>query len=315
MITMIGFHRATKTYGKWPLGIESNGDQYIHLMDFNDDRKYHADCYFQTNILKPKFLNTKFGKDIIGIPLTFIRNSGKPVLVSESNVFRETNGYRRIGWNSYLWTDGNFNNDNVGPERWNKFQKDTNITIKDWKSAGDDIVIMAQKEGDSSLLKLYEYGHKSFYDWIKATIVEIKKYSDRKIIIRPHPKQFSIGCRKINELVNQFDNVVLSENAKNVIDLNQYKATLNDDLKNAYCVVTYNSLSAIESLCRGIPIFTMDNGSMAWPVSHHDVSQIENLDLTIDLQDWKNKVAYTIWHKSEIKRGEAWAHLKPVHFT
>ena len=74
-----------------------------------------------------------------------------------------------------------------------------------------------------------------------------------------------------------------------------------DTLHSAYCAVTYNSLSAVESITEGIPTFALNDGSMVWPVAHKDLSQIENLDYSIDLTQWKYDIAYTQWNKAERK--------------
>ena len=94
---------------------------------------------------------------------------------------------------------------------------------------------------------------------------------------------------------------------------NQGGESLDKDLDNAYCVITYNSLSGVEAVEAGIPTFAMDNGSMVWPIAHKDLSQIENLNYDIDLQEWKNKIAYTVWNKKEVISGECWGHLKAVY--
>jgi hypothetical protein len=93
---------------------------------------------------------------------------------------------------------------------------------------------------------------------------------------------------------------------------NQGGEALDRDLQNAYCVITYNSLSGIEAVEAGVPLFAMENGSMAYPLAHKDLSQIENLNYNIDLQEWKNKIAYTIWNKSEVQSGVCWNHLRQV---
>jgi hypothetical protein len=86
------------------------------------------------------------------------------------------------------------------------------------------------------------------------------------------------------------------------------------DLEKAYCVITFNSNSAVESLCEGIPIFALDAGSAAYDVAHHNLSQIENLNYNIDITNWCNKISYTVWSTEEVARGETWSHLKPVYF-
>ena len=312
MIKMIGFLGISKNYYKWPQGIETLGDSYTRIDNFDPNAIYEADCFYQTNMIKPKFLHGD-RLDREGAKYLYIKNSGKPVLVSESAPFRKYGGYLRFGWNSYMWTDANCNNDNVGKERWKKFEKNTGITFADWHSPGDHILIMGQKEGDSALVPLFDEG-KTFYDWVIETIFEIRKYTDRPIVFRPHPRTATRGIRKLTQFIKnkQLVNVRLSDNIS--YGGNQGGTGLDADLDAAYCVVTYNSLSGIEAVEKGIPVFAMNNGSMVYPIAHTDLSHIENIDYNIDLQDWKNKVAYTVWNKKEVASGECWAHLKPVYF-
>lgn len=312
MIKMLGFRFVSKHYDGWIDGMKTHGDVYEYIYDYKQGKHYPADCYLQANLIKPKFLLDDV-KDIYGDKYQYILDSKKPYLVTESPPFREYPEYRRYGWHSYGWVDANCNNENVGPERWNKFVKRTNITIKDWHSPGDDIIIMSQKEGDSALTHMYET-YESFYDWVVEIIKEIRKYSDRRIIIRPHPRNLDRGIKKATAILQDpnLKNVYISNNV--TAGGKQGGEGLNIDLANAYCVVTFNSLSAVEAVTRGIPVFALDDMSMVWPIAHKDISSIENLDYTIDLQDWKNKIAYTMWNRDETSSGETWAHLKPVYF-
>ena len=263
--------------------------------------------------MKPKH-TSKGRTETQGQYYQYILDSSKPFIVSESNPFRKYEGWTRFGWWSYKWTDANCNNENVGNERWNKFEKATDITIKDWHSPGDNILIMGQKENDSSLISLYEKYH-SFWDWVLEVIDTVRKYSDRPIVIRPHPRNADRGIREIKEriLTSNLKNVQLTENISHGV--NQGGEPLNRDLANAYCVVTYNSLGAVEAICEGIPTFALDDGSMIWPIAHRNLDQIENLKYDINLQEWKNKIAYTMWNKKEVDSGECWAHLKQVYFA
>lgn len=303
----------SKLYYHWDKGMEKHGDRIIVVPNPVDYKNLDdADCYYQTNLLKPKH-DADGRSSGQGNHYRYILNSKKPFIVSESNPFRKYNGWARFGWWSYKWTDANCNNDNVGSDRWNKFEKESNITIKDWNSLGNNILIMGQKENDSSLVSLYEK-YNNFYDWVLDIIETVRKYSDRPIIIRPHPKNEGRNIGRIKECIlsKNIKDVTMSENRST--GGNQGGESLEKDLSNAYCVITYNSLSGVEAVCEGIPTFAMENGSMVWPIAHKDLSQIENLNYNIDLQEWKNKIAYTIWNKEEVTKGECWAHLKPVFF-
>lgn len=312
MIKIVGFRLISKNYYDFQRGIRRHGDKYEVISDFDRGKEYPADCYYQTNLLKPKFLYKRLDEQ--GVKYLYIQNTKKPFLVSESEPFREYKGWLRFGWNGYGWEDANCNNDNVGPERWNKFESKTGIKIKDWNSPGDNIVIMGQKEGDSALVRLYEQGYSSFYDWVEDVIAEIRKHTDRPIIIRPHPRGLDRGLKHINQIIGskKYTNVYLTENIKR--GGNQGGDSLDADLANAHCIVTFNSLSAVEAVTRGVPVFALDSGSMVYPIAHKDLKNIEKINYNIDLQEWKNKIAYTFWNKQEVKQGEMWAHLKPVYF-
>lgn len=318
-VKMIGFPPpVSKTYHNWEQGLERHGDEYVHCETLDDPAVLDADCFYQTNELKPKFFH-EHRAETHGNLMLHILDSKKPFIVSESAPFRKHPEWLRFGWWSYKWDLGNFNNNNVDDSRWKKFQQATKTTFKDWNSPGDAIVIMGQKEGDSSLRRIYEAGYESYYYWVADQVKEIRKYSDRQIIIRPHPRNLKRGIRYTQKALFMLQkdgvdtsNVVVSDNLTD--GGNQGGEGLEADLALAHCVVTYNSLSSVEAVEEGIPVFALDGGSMAWPVAHHDLSQIENLRYDIDLTDWQNKIAYTMWNKEDVQSGDCWAHLKPEYF-
>ena len=318
MIRMVGFKHASKPYYGWALGMQRNGDQYLDMSMIKKNINYDADCFYQTNMMKPKF-NSKENnvENLYGKKYEYILSTGKPFIVSESAVFREFHGYKRFGWWSYGWVDANCNNNDVGNERWLKFENTTGIHIKNWHSPGKNIIIMGQKEGDSALVDIYKE-FDSFSSWINFTIKKIRKHTDRPIIFRPHPMNLARGIRNWEKIIhpflehNKIKNVHLSEFLSDGVS--QGGEGLEKDLQRAYCVVTYNSLSAVEAVVRGIPVFATNNMSMVWPIAQKNFSQIEELNYNIDLQDWKNKIAYTMWNREEVKNGHTWAHLKSVYF-
>ena len=178
---------------------------------------------------------------------------------------------------------------------------------------------MGQKEGDSSLERIYEEGYISYYDWMLDQIRVIREYSDRDIVIRPHPRNLERGLRYTRKALCKMQlegidtsNITVSENLTS--GGNQGGEGLAADLADAYCVVTYNSLSGIEAVEEGIPVFALDGGSMVHPIAHHDLSEIEDLRYDIDLSEWQNRIAYTMWNKEDVETGKCWAHLKPAYF-
>lgn len=307
-VKVVGIRGSVKAVRHIAEGMKKHGDEYQLADSVNDLSVSNADAYLQTNLLKPKFATV--GKDG---PYEYILNSGKPFLVQESPNFRKYAGsYQRLGWYSYKWTDGVFGNENSPSDRWNKFERETGITFKDWNSPGDKIIFMGQKEGDSSIVDIYKQGFKSYTDWMLKTIRDIRTYTDREIIIRPHPRNLRAGLKGANWVANQFTGVRVSDNL--TVGGGQGGDGLAADLKKAYCVVTYNSLSGIESVEEGIPTFALHNGSMIWPIAHRNLAEIENLKYDTDITQWKYDIAYTQWTVEEQKNGDSWAHLKPLFF-
>ena len=302
-----------KKLSGWPEGIRSVGDNF-----WTANANYHgldvADCFIQFNILNPY---RTYHRPRRSKSYQVILDSGKPFLVIEEGVFRQFSEYKRVGWWNYKRNKGNFNNDNVDDTRWNQFVKNTGLQIKDWKSPGDDILIMGQLDGDSSLTEMIESGYLTFFDWVKDKIPEIRKYSDRKIVFRPHPKSLVKYDDDIYQLNKKYGKIELSQN-QIISDYDNTKnggESLYQDLKNSHCVVTLNSNSAIEAACEGIPIFVLDEGSMAYDIAHNDFSKIEDINYDIDITEWCNKVAYTIWTDEEVRDGLVWNHLRPVYFS
>jgi hypothetical protein len=85
--------------------------------------------------------------------------------------------------------------------------------------------------------------------WLEDTITEIKKYTDRPIVIR--------------------DKGLRPDRIKNNSVAMQCKR------EQIHCVVTYQSMAALEALHYGIPAFTMAP-SCVDSVANKDLSQIEN---------------------------------------
>jgi len=121
--------------------------------------------------------------------------------------------------------------------------------------------------------------------WLQQTVETIKQHTDREIVIRE---------KKIRHERQLHDTIW---------------AALQDDI---YCMVTFNSIAAIEALCAGKPVFAMGPNA-----AHHfaksDLSQIENPLIPDDEEIYKFfcHLAYCQFTKAEMKDGTAWSILNP----
>ncbi len=80
------------------------------------------------------------------------------------------------------------------------------------------------------------------------------------------------------------------------------------DFKEAYAVVGFNSNALTESVCEGIPTFSMCASSMAWQCSNKDLKDIEN-PIIYDRTQWLYDLGYCQWREDEIAQGLPWLHL------
>jgi hypothetical protein len=159
-------------------------------------------------------------------------------------------------------------------------KKDYGVSEKDflkpWKVNGSKILICPPSDKVASV-----FGIKND-KWITDTVEEIKKYSDREIIIRTKPQSRSerVGSNPIQSVL--------------------------DD--NIFILVTYNSIAATEAIIHGIPAITLGPNA-ASNVSINNIKDIEQ-PIYPDRQLWLNNLAYGQFHVSELKDGTAWEYLQ-----
>lgn len=102
--------------------------------------------------------------------------------------------------------------------------------------------------------------------WLEETIFKIKKHTDRKILVST-----------------------------------KYKNPMSEVIKNAWCVVTDHSNSAIDAMAQGVPaIFTNPARKLG------SIEDVENPPM--DREFFKN-LAHNQWTLEEIKSGKAWSDL------
>ena len=224
------------------------------------------------------------------------KQTGKRVLIADSNLFLYANKenpshYLRYSFDDVFPITGEYFWNDPDPSRWKKISRDLNLTLKDWKTNGEFILICTQRNGGWSM--------KGFdvVDWLNRTVNEIRKYTDRPIVIRPHP-----GDKNAVNYLNRKDpRWTISKSEK-----------ITDDFKNAWCVITYNSSPGVAAAIEGIPVFVTDSQpqvSQAYDVANTDLALIET-PKTFERQQWIEKISMSHWNFDELKSGEAWGHIR-----
>jgi len=126
----------------------------------------------------------------------------------------------------------------------------------------------------------------SMEQWVKQTILEIKKHSDRKIVVRPHPR---------SQIREKFIDAV--------IELPKKLADSYDDFDINYhyhCVINHNSGPAVQAAIHGTPVIC-DSSSLAHPISEK-WENLEKLQLP-DRDEWFLKLCHSEWTVEEIGQG------------
>lgn len=221
---------------------------------------------------------------------------GKHTLAIDSNLFlykdkKNINQYLRFSLNDVFPTTGTYFTEHVDPCRWLKIKDDLGISLKPRQHKGKHVLICLQRNGGWSM------GDLDVMTWCADTIRNLKKYTDRPIVVRAHP-----GDKQVkNYLKLSFPGVKISKN----IDIEE-------DFSKAWATVTYNSSPGVASAIEGIPVFVTDpvpQKSQAYDVANTDLTQIENPVLP-DRQSWIEKIAMCHFNFDDLRRGVAWNIIK-----
>jgi len=155
------------------------------------------------------------------------------------------------------------------------------VELKPWRT-GRHIVLCGQVPWDASV------ENSDHLTWLRGAAERIQSYSRRPIVFRPHPM-----ARQAYKPIPGTELSIQS---------------FAEDLRNAHCVVTYNSNSAVEALLDGVPVFAHDQGSMCWQVANKSLISVD-VPNRPDRSQWLNDLAYCQWTMSEMRAGLAWKHL------
>jgi len=224
-----------------------------------------------------------------------LNTHNKHTIIVDSNLFNYNVGkfhpahYSRYSMDGVFPTTGNYFDEIVDPKRWQQIKTDLSLNLKDWRTNGDHILLACQRNGGWSM---------AGYDvvkWIESTITELRKYTDRPIVVRGHP-----GDKQAKKYLSTLSHKI-SINEKIVQDFN-----------NAWATITYNSSPGVASAIEGIPVFVTDPNpkvSQAYDVANTDLSQIENPNV-FERQKWIEKLSMCHWKFDELSSGAAWKHMR-----
>jgi len=189
----------------------------------------------------------------------------KELLSGHKEFYRLDHSYVSGGRNEfYRMTKGDFQPSRLvkrPSDRWEKLKSRYQLEIEPWKK-GSKIVLAL------SMPATYDYF--DIPGWAKQVQQDIKKYSDREVVVR------------------------------------QRKETrpLKEQLKDAHCLVTWASNSVIEALLAGVPVFPL-GPSIARPMGHTNLSKLEEPLYPDNREDFFNHMAYCQFKVEDFSSGFA----------
>ena len=286
-----------KVLQSFAMGVNKFGDT-AELVQSSEHKNYDCSIIFGSykrergrKAHKGKGIIFDSGQNYVQLETQLI---GRPITTHIHNEFR-------VGVNGFLWDQARWGFEFIQGDRSKKvFERNGYTTNINWNNTGEYILICIQKVGDASLRGA------DIFDWTYRTVEEIRKYTKRKIIIRPHPLyRKNLKHEELKETVKQF---VAVEWQDNDLTKNTW-IPITEQIKNAWCVVTFSSGAGIDAVLNGIPTIACDPGSMVSELTSHSLNRIES-PYCGDIKTWANKIAYCQWNIDEFESGECWQHVR-----
>lgn len=162
------------------------------------------------------------------------------------------------------------------------------LVCKPWRSDGDFILVCGQHDKSLQWQNMPRMS-----TWFLETYDEIRKYTERPIVFRPHPR-----CR-LEHIERGLKNVHRQEP-------NHIANTYDDfdmGFSNVWATVSYSSNPGPHSCINGVPAFVSTH-SLAYSVGN-DIDFLHDIEnpMMPDRQQWLNDYAHTEYTLEEISQG------------
>lgn len=214
------------------------------------------------------------GHDVRETAARFKRQGGTVLVAENGYIGRDREGRQyyaiaRDGHNgSGRWHVG-------GPERFAKL----GVELKPWREAGEHIVVFGQRGFGSAEMA-------SPFEWHFDVAKRLRKLTDRKIIVRPHPGKPGNDP--------------------------EVTAAVCEDLRNAYCAVVWASSRGVRALTEGVPVVCEAPHWICFDAAceFEDLVNLDRMDLS-ELSRGRcfERLAWAQWSVEEIASGGPFRYL------
>jgi len=204
--------------------------------------------------------------------------------------------YLRYSLGGPFYDRAEYANQNSDASKWQEIQKNLQIQMKPTRISDGYILIGMQRDGGFSMKTL------SPIAWLTCKIQEIRKYTNREIVIRPHPGKFNM-----NDFATFQDKHYARQNVRVI---NPTESTLLQNLQKAHSAVFFNSSASVAAVLEGVPVFVDDVSAVTWSVAHNNISQIESPQIFARDQ-WIQNLATAHWSDEDGRTGRIYQKFMP----
>jgi hypothetical protein len=191
----------------------------------------------------------------------------KDVLVLERGYIGDRHQWTSVGFNG-INRMGDFIKRDMPGDRWNRHFGE----MAEWGNKEDGYFLITGqnlKDANTSGIRLKE-------EYTKLYNICSKQ---RPTLFRPHPGRMGVGAIPDNATVTQGDYM--------------------EELKGAYCVVSFSSNSMVDAILAGIPVVSLDKRSMVYDITGHTIDDIRRPERL----QWAYNIMYRQWLLEEIVDG------------
>jgi hypothetical protein len=206
--------------------------------------------------------------------------------------------YLRYSLDGPFYDRAEYANHNSDGTKWQEISHALGISLEPPQSnPGGHVLICMQRDGGFAMKALDPLV------WLQQKIAEIRKYTDRTIMVRPHP-----GAYKPTDFLQFRTKHYQSHLGVQVLE--PLTTRLTDNLKLAHAAVFFNSSASVAAACAGIPIFVDDASCVSWAVANKDIAKIESPE-QFDRQQWISDLAAAHWSDDDAKEGRIYQKFLP----
>jgi len=209
---------------------------------------------------------------------------GNHTMCIDANCFKFADSdslYLRYSIGSPFYDTGNYANKNSDSDRWNQLSKDLAVGVHAWRSTGNYILLLMQRDGGFTMKGLHPMA------WAEQKIKLIQQLTDMPIVLRPHPGKVADPTPLVRP------GVTVS---------NSIHRSLLKDLKHAAGAFVFNSSSGVAAILQGVPLWVDDSSSVCWQVANTNTSTIRNPTM-LDRTQWLNDLSACHWTDAESRQG------------